>query len=280
MGWHKEQRGFLTIAINSNTTDYLNLAYLQALNIKATQKIKSFAVIVDSETYKKINEDHKKAFDYIIEVSTNNYGPFGVEPQVFWLTPFKETVKLESDILLPTSIDHWWDAFRLKDIVLSTGCKNYLQEKSFSRKYRKLFDDNNLPDVYNGLMYFRFSQTATNFFKSASLIFEKWNEVKLNLLGCDEEYASTDVVYALCAKIIGEEHCTLPSCDFINFVHMKPAINDFVEQFDFTEVFVTEFFDGIVRINNINQYHPLHYYNKKFPTEEMYDYFRSVAGIN
>jgi hypothetical protein len=279
MSWHKEQQGFLTIAVDSKTTDYLNLAYLQALNIKATQKIKSFAVIVDSETYKKINEDHKKAFDYIIEVPTNDHGPFGVEPQVFWLTPFKETIKLESDMLFPTSIDHWWDAFRFKDIVLSTGCKNYLQEKSFSRKYRKLFDDNNLPDVYNGLMYFRFSKTATNFFKFASLIFEKWNEVKLNLLGCDEEYASTDVVYALCARIIGEEQCTLPSCDFINFVHMKPAINDFVEQFDFTEVFVTEFFDGIIRINNVNQYHPLHYYNKKFPTKEMYDYFRSMAGI-
>lgn len=280
MSWHKEQQGFLTVATNSEDVDYLNLAYLQALNIKATQKIKSYAVIVDSETNKKINEDHKKVFDYIIEAPSSNFGPFGIEPKAFWLSPFKETIKLESDLLIPISIDHWWDAFRLKDIVLSTGCKNYLQEPANSRKYRKLFDDNNLPDIYNGLMYFRFTQTATNFFKIASLIFEKWNDVKVNLLGCDDEYPSTDVVYGLCAKIIGEENCTLPSCDFINFVHMKPAINEFNEQFDFTEVFVTEFCDGIIRVNNINQYHPFHYYSKNFPTKEMYDYFRSMAGAN
>ncbi len=279
MTWHKEQQGFLTIAINSENTDYLKLAYLQALNVKATQKIKSFAVIVDSNTASKITDEYKKAFDYIIEVPESNYGPFGIEPQIFWLSPFKETIKLESDLLLPVSIDHWWDTFRLKDLVLSFGCKNFLQEKSSSRKYRKLFDENNLPDVYNGLMYFRYSMTSTNFFKTASLIFEKWDEIKVNLLGCDDEYPSTDVVYAICARLIGEENCTLPSCDFINFVHMKPAINDFNEQFDFTEVFVTEFCDGIIRINNINQYHPIHYHKKDFPTEAMYDYFRSMAGI-
>lgn len=66
MSWHKEQQGFLTVATNSEDVDYLNLAYLQALNIKATQKIKSYAVIVDSETNKKINEDIKK---YLIILS-------------------------------------------------------------------------------------------------------------------------------------------------------------------------------------------------------------------
>jgi hypothetical protein len=279
MNRHKEQQGFLTIAVNTDTVDYLRLAYLQALNVKATQKIKSFAVIVDTDTATKIQEHHKAVFDYIIEVPASTTGPYGLEVQAFWQTPFKETIKLESDLLLPHSIDHWWTAFRLRDVVLSSGCKDYKQEIATSRRYRKLFDENHLPDVYNGLMYFRFSQTATNFFRKAAQLFDNWDIVKKSLTHCDDEYPTTDVVYALVANLIGPELCTIPTVEFINFVHMKPAINGYNEDCNFTDVFVTEFTDGIVRINNVNQYHPLHYYDKKFPTEDMIDYFRSMARI-
>ena len=280
MSQHKEQQGFLTVAVNNADTDYLHLAYLQALNIKATQKIKSFAVVVDKKTSDLINDKHREVFDYVLVAEDAINGPFSVEVQTFWLTPFKETIKLESDILLPIGIDHWWKAFRLRDIVLSTGCKNYLQQKAQSRKYRRVFDDNFLPDIYNGLMYFRYSQTAANFFRKAGEIFKQWNEIKNVLLNCRDDVPTTDVVYAITASIIGEELCTIPSLDFINFVHMKPDINGYTEEAKFSEMFVTEFNQGIIRINNINQYHPIHYHEKDFPTEEMYDYFRSMARIS
>jgi len=276
---HKEQQGFLTIAANTPEVDYLELAYLQALNIKATQQIKSFAVIVDPATNQQIQEHHKQAFDYIIETPASITGPYGLEVQAFWLTPFKETVKLESDLLFTRSIDHWWTAFRLRDIVLSTGCQNYLQQPSASRRYRKLFDDNNLPDVYNGLMYFRYSKTSADFFRKAAEIFNNWNTVQSTLLNCRDDHPTTDVVYALTAEIIGREFCTIPSMDFINFVHMKPAINGYPESARFQDMYVTEFDRGMIRINNVNQYHPVHYHEKDFPTKEMYDYFRSMAGV-
>jgi len=277
---HIEQQGFLTIAANTPDVDYLNLAYLQALNIKATQKIKSYAVIVDPYTKSQIQEFHKNAFDYIIEAPASKTGPYGLEIEAFWLTPFKETIKLESDLIFTTSIDHWWNSFRLKEVVLSTGCKNYLQQPGTSRAYRKLFDDNNLPDVYNGLMYFRYSKIATDFFVKAAQIFENWKTVQKTLLNCRDDYPTTDVVYALAADIVGRELCTIPSMDFINFVHMKPAINGYPELAKFQDMFVTEFDQGMIRINNINQYHPLHYHEKDFPTEEMYDYFKSMARIS
>jgi hypothetical protein len=277
---HQEQQGFLTIAANTDDVDYLRLAYLQALNIKTTQKIKSFAVIVDPETHKLVKDCHRQVFDYIIEAPASTTGPYGLEVQALWLTPFKETVKLESDLLFTRSIDHWWTAFRLRDIVLSTGCRNYLQQLSDSRRYRKLLDDNNLPDVYSGLMYFRYTKTAVDFFRQAADIFNNWETIQNTLLNCRDPEPTTDVVYALAADLIGRELCTVPSLDFINFVHMKPAINGYPEIAKFQEMYVTEFSDGMIRINNINQYHPIHYHEKDFPTEEMYEYFRSVAGIH
>jgi len=270
---HKEQLGFLTVACNTNDTNYLDLAYVQALNIKRTQRNNKFAIVVDKNTLQKITDKHKKTFDYIIESPEHNFGPFGTEAFLFELSPFKETIKVESDLLFTRSIDHWIHAFRLRDVVLSTGCRNYQQQLSDVRKYRKTFDDNNLPDVYNGLMYFRFSKTAKDFFETAKRIYGNWDNIINELKNCRENVPSTDVVFALAARIVGEELCTLPAADFINFIHMKPSINGFDEGLTFDEVFVTEFDQGIIRINNINQLHPLHYHNKNFVTNEIIEYY-------
>jgi len=270
---HKEQLGFLTVACNTEQTDYLQLAYLQALNVKKTQKNNRYAVVVDQKTLTKVTDAHRKIFDYVIESPNHTFGPYGTEAFVFELTPFKETIKLESDLLFTRSIDHWVQTFRLRDMVLSTGCRNYRQELSDVRKYRKTFDDNNLPDVYNGLMYFRFTKTARDFFDIAKRIYSNWNNIVNELKNCRESVPSTDIVFALAARIVGEELCTLPSADFVNFVHMKPAINRFNDDMSFDEVFVTEFDQGMIRINNINQYHPLHYYNKNFITDKLIEFY-------
>lgn len=271
---HKEQLGFLTFAINSADVDYLSMAYLQALNIKETQKNNRYAVVVDSKTYSHITEKQKKVFDYIIKIDKEFKHPYELEPQAFALTPFKETIKLEADLLLPVSIDHWIDAFRLRDVVLSYGCKDYFQKTSTTRKYRRLFDENNLPDTYNGLMYFRYSQHASNFFRAAEVIFNNWDIVKNNLKNCRDDQATTDVVYAIAALLVGPEQCYIPTAEFINFVHMKPSVNGFSESLNLTDVFLVEWKDGL-RINNINQYHPLHYHDKKFPIEQLTQYYES-----
>ena len=270
---HKAQLGFLTVACNTDQTDYLHLAYIQALNIKQTQKNNQYAVVVDQNTLNQLTDKHKKIFDYIVLAPDHAFGPYGTEAFVFELTPFKETIKLESDLLFTRSIDHWIHAFRLRDVVLSTGCRNYQQQLSDVRKYRRTFDDNHLPDVYNGLMYFRFTKTARDFFDTSKKIYSEWNSIADILKNCRETIPSTDIVFALAARIIGEELCTMPSADFINFVHMKPGINGFGEDLKFNEVFVTEFDQDMIRINNVNQYHPLHYYNKNFVTEQMLEYY-------
>jgi hypothetical protein len=75
--------------------------------------------------------------------------------------------------------------------------------------------------------------------------------------------------------MVGEETCTMPSMDFLNFVHLKPAINGVEETVPVTDQFVTEFDSGMIRINNVNQLQPLHYYKKDFVTLEMKEWYES-----
>ena len=274
MAQHKEQQGFLTLAINSDSVNYLELAYLQALNVKATQTHNSYAVIVDRLTEELIEERHRRVFDYIIPVNYDTVNPFSIEVSVFNSTPFKETIKLESDLLFTRSIDHWWTAFRLKDVCLSTGALTYLSLPGTVRKYRQLFDDNNLPDVYNGLMYFRYSQTAADFFRAAAMIFDHWDEVTCNFKQMDQE-PTTDVVYAIASLMIGKEAVTMPSMDFLNFVHMKSGFNGWSDTRSWLETVMSERDGDIIRINNTNQYQPVHYYDKTYATQELIEYYES-----
>lgn len=274
MSQHKEQQGFLTLAINSATVNYLDLAYLQALNVKATQTHNSYAVIVDRLTEELIEERHRRVFDYIIPVNYDAVNPFSLEVSVFNSTPFKETIKLESDLLFTRSIDHWWTAFRLKDVCLSTGALTYLSLPGTVRKYRQLFDDNNLPDVYNGLMYFRYSQTAADFFRAAAMIFDHWDEVTCNFKQMDQE-PSTDVVYAIASLMMGKEAVTMPSMDFLNFVHMKSGFNGWSDARSWLETVMNERDGDVIRINNTNQYQPVHYYDKTYATKELIEYYES-----
>ena len=277
---HKEQQGFVTFAQNTETVDYLDLAYLQALNVKATQTNNRYAVIVDAATKEKLNETHHNVFDYIIDLPVDHNDPtnprkFANEWQVFRLTPFKETIKLESDLLFTRSIDHWWTAFRLRNVCLSTGAKTFNGINSTIRKYRELFDANNLPDVYNGLMYFRYSQEAAQFFGAAQYIQTNWNQVRAGLKKCLEDDPSTDVLYALAALTIGEELCTMPSMDFINFVHMKSGFNNWPDTRSWLDTVMNERDGDIIRINNLNQYDPVHYYDKNYATQELIKYYES-----
>jgi hypothetical protein len=270
---HQAQQGFMTIAQNTAEVDYLQLAYVQAMSIKLTMPGSLYAVAVDKHTLAQVTEQHRKVFDYVVtidnDLAENETWKLSNEWQAFYLTPFKETIKLESDIVFTRSIAHWWTAFRLKNVVLSTGCRDYQQELSTSREYRKLFDDNELPDTYSGLMYFRYTREATQFFRLAEQIFKNWAYLRDNvLLNCRDDNPTTDVVYALTAKLLGVEDCTLPSLDFINFVHMKPAINLWTST-PWPELVVCETDLPMIRIANTNQYHPVHYHEKSWVSDEL-----------
>ena len=279
---HQEQQGFMTIAQNSDV-DYLRLAYVQAMSVKLTMPGSKYAVAVDGKTLESVTDAHRKVFDYVITIDDDqaktDTWKMRNEWQAFYLTPFKETIKLESDLVITRDISHWWPAFRLRNIVLSTGCRDYIGKLSDTRAYRKLFDDNDLPDVYNGLMYFRYAPEAAEFFWWAREIFENWEYVRDNLLkNCRDDEPTTDVVYALSAQILGEELCTLPEMDYINFAHMKPMVNKFSQALPWNELVVHEIELPMIRINNVNQYHPLHYQEKSWVTDELVKEYEDELG--
>jgi len=84
----KDQQGFFSFAQNTDTINYLELAYAQALSIKQTQKINKYAVAVDSATKELITDEHLKVFVYVIDIVDPSTHAMSNEWQVWQLTPF------------------------------------------------------------------------------------------------------------------------------------------------------------------------------------------------
>jgi hypothetical protein len=146
--------------------------------------------------------------------------PYANDAQLFALTPFRETIKLEADMLIVSPVSHWWTQFRHRDVVISTGCKNWQDRSSTSRYYRQVFDFNDLPDVYNAITYWRLSSTAQEFFTWVRDIFANWDEFK-KLIKFPDQVPSTDLVYAMAAKIMGADRVTMPWSTYPKITHMK-----------------------------------------------------------
>lgn len=268
----KEQLGYFTFAQNTEDVNYLELAYAQALSIKCTQKINRYAVAVDAKTKELITDRHLEVFDYVIDIiDSGDNNKFSAEWQAWWLTPFKETIKLESDILFTRNVDHWWQGLRQQEICLTTLIRDLEGNVSDCRRYRKLNDINLLPDVYNGFMYFRFGQISMKFFSIARQIFKNWDYFKNEVLkNCYEDAATTDTVFALAADLIGTELCTMPGRDYPSFVHMKGAVNRLNLNDDWTEYYYAQLDDHANMLIGFNrQNYPVHYYQKKFITPEI-----------
>ena len=183
--------------------------------------------------------------------------------QMFSVSPYRETIKLEADMIATSAIDHWWTLFELRDVVISQACRTYRDEPAQSRFYRKCFDANNLPDVYNAITYWRLSSTAKEFFDLVREIFEHWAEYK-KLLKFAEDSASTDVVYAMAAQIMGPERVTLPAGFGPSIVHMKRHINSLHGE-DWTRELIWE--TDPFRINTIAQWGFVHYHTKEWTIE-------------
>ena len=193
-----------------------------------------------------------------------NLGGWANDWQCFWASPYRQTIKLEADMICASPVDHWWTLFEKRDVVISLGARTYRDQPAVNRFYRRVFDLNNLPDVYNAITYWRLSPTAQEFFSLVRNIFEQWDEYK-KLIKFPEEQASTDLVYAMAAQIMGPDLVTLPPGLGPNIVHMKRHINDLAGE-DWTKELIWE--TDPFRINTIAQWGFVHYHRKEWAHEQ------------
>ena len=219
-------KGFLWFAQNNDNTDYVKLSVKLAESIKRHNRENKICVVTDEKS--KFESEHVDVVKVLKQDDSAEHDiKWANEYKAFKLTPFTHTIKLESDMLWTTNTDWWWNYLWQHDLVFGVDCRDYRDNVVKDKTYRQLFVKNHLPNIYNGLMYFRKSAKAQEFYETAEHIVKNWEEVKSKMLiACHDQYPSTDVVFALAYRMMDPTMQHLIDYEWFKFIHHKPAIHN------------------------------------------------------
>lgn len=250
----EHEQGYVIMALQHEQADYLRMATALAVSVRYWHPHSKICLITDSEYTSPVFDFHQRIR------RTDPANAWADDWQCFVQTPFRETIKLEADMLVVSPIDHWWSLCRHRDVLISVGCKNWKNQVSGNRVYRRIFDDNDLPDVYNAVTYWRLSETARNFWVTVRDIFQNWDHWKQCIKFADS-VPSTDLVYAMAAQILGPELVTMPFASYPRITHMKQH-HAGTRTHSWSNELVWEMLDGNLRIQTVAQHGAVHYVDK------------------
>ena len=274
-------RGYIVIAQNNNTVDYLQQAYALALNLKLTQStVSNLTVCVDKKTKALIQPKHKKAFDKIVDIpwtdnAENAEWKINNKWKYYYMTPYDESVILDTDMIFPVDVSHWWEHLSTKDVWACTNVKTYRNELVYDNYHRLDLKRNKMPNVYTAFFYFKKSDTATELFKMIQIIFENWERFYFKYMPKGKpDKLSGDVAYSLAMQILGiEDKCTMDHIqDLPTFIHMKSFVQNIptseIEE-DWTKSIPTYYKSyKDFKIGNFQITYPFHYVQKDWMTKD------------
>ena len=284
-------RGYIAIAQNNEEHDYLKMAYAMALSLKATQKENQFCVCVDENTKLAMKDKYKEVFDYVVDIPWNDdAGNDKWKIHNKWkyphMSPFKESIILDTDMVFTHSVDHWWDYLSKKDMWVCTNVKTFRNEDVVDDYYRKKFTQLELRNVYSNFTYFKESETTFEFFRMVEIIMTHWNVYYDKFMkGTGQNWMSADLAYALAVRLLDLENevCDYDIKDVPTFVHMKSFVQNIPQHkisSVWTQSLTSQLSDDLkVRVANYEQSLPFHYVEKDWMTDKKIQQYEKVLGL-
>lgn len=221
-------KGYLVLAQNSENIDYVKQAYALALSLHKSQS----SCLISLVTNDIVPDDYKEVFDKIIPIPGDDQAIDSVWKvenrwKLYHVTPYDETIVFDSDMLVFKSFDRLWEQLSNYDVFFASKVLDFKGNHVTDHVNRKMFTENQLPNVYFGLHYFKKNQPALDFYNVLAFVVANWERVYFDIAPKNKQkWVSMDVSAAIATKILGiEDQVVHPLIDF-NFVHMKSNLQN------------------------------------------------------
>jgi hypothetical protein len=265
-------KGHIFLAQNSHI-DYIRQAYGLALSIKKFNKEQATCLITNDQ----IPEEYKHVFDHIYSIpwsdqARNSTWKIENRWKIIHVTPFKENLVYDVDMILLNSNDHWWKYLNNYDLCFTSTVFDYRGLVNNNTFYRKTFVENDLPNLYTGCYYFKKNKTAFEFFKWLDIITNNWQEFyKRFLPNSTPKVFSVDVSSALALKFMNAENSVIKNNFVPSFIHMKPMIQDWKNFPSKWTSVLSSYFNSEyeLKISNVKQQGLFHYVEEEFLTDDI-----------
>jgi len=274
-------KGFLVLAQNTDTVDYVRQAYALALSIKFSQSTVTRISLVTNNT---VPDEYLDVFDSIIPIPWYKEGTrYQAENRwkLYHVTPYDETMVLDTDMLMLEDISEWWNYCNNHDLKFCSKIKNHKNDIIVDTVYRKTFNVNKLTSPYFALHYFKKSTAAHEFYRVLEFVCNNWEWCYTQF--SPEEYQdwlSMDLATAIAIEIAGAYDCVNDACSPLEFTHMKPLIQDWdmahVSWQDGAHHVLTH--KGELIVNNIKQSKLFHYVDHLFLSKKILTRLKELAN--
>jgi len=225
-------------------------------------------------TNDQVPEEYVSLFDKIIPIpfaDSAKVSDWKIENRwkIYHASPYDQTIVMDTDMLVLQNIDVWWDFLSNYEVFYTSNVLTYKGETANTSYYRKTFIDNELPNLFCGLHYFKKSDFAQQFYTWLELVVNNWEtfyEQQL-LASSRPKHVSMDVCTAIVTKILDcESVITNKVAKFPSFTHMKPYCQGWhtvqTSWQDQIGVYISK--DGSTKLGNYAQTGILHYTEKDF----------------
>lgn len=266
-------KGFLVLAQNSDT-DYLKQAYALAKSIKKTQTVHNNISLVTNDI---VPEQYQNVFDNIIPIPFDDAAKsseWKVENRwkLYYASPYDETIVLDSDMLFLEDMTSLWKYCSDKELHFTSKVVDHKNRQVVDVVYRKTFVENNLPNLYCGLFYFKKSDFCLEFFKTLEFVVYNWQKMFAEITPKNtQKFFSLDVATSITAKILNIEDLITSKNSPFKFVHMKPAIQGWEPTPGswLSQTLINFNNDFELYINNFKQQGLFHYVEDDFLTDKI-----------
>jgi hypothetical protein len=235
------------------------MAFLQALSFQ--QHDLPFVVIVEKgrSTDSAVNWSSLRNTQ-VVELLHDVHSPFEFERYAYELSPFDVTIKTDADLILPpgwTGLPQW-----SLNLDLVSGVPVSIQGLTIpSSPYRRAWSVHGLPEVHSAFFLFTKSDQASIFFRRVGERFDNFYSTSAREIALP----STDLIYSLAwVDAVG-----MDLGPGLPFLHMKYGTSgldsyrdDWVSHVNFMEDSMGTYINGTQLV------HPVHYYDKSFPTRK------------
>ena len=255
-------KGYLVMA---QGPQYARQAEALARSITDSQsKVTGLSVITDQPV------DHS-LFDQVINLTVD------LAPQSEWrienrvqfydLTPYDQTVILDSDMLFLSDVSHWWDYLEKYQLFLTNKVQTYRGAwVNNNNSYRRAFTANRLPHVYSAFTYFTKSPLASDFFMLVKSIVLNWDQWATRFTPVTpQKFPSIDLAMSMAVSIMNIESEVTGRESFPTFTHMKGKIQGWRHGTDtWSDAINTYKTDQGIKLGAFDQTGILHYVQKDF----------------
>jgi hypothetical protein len=268
-------QGYVFFGINDHDpVKNVECAYALSVSLKLADPQRETCVIVDD--FDAVPKRYEDGFDYIIKLpygrTETNHHNFRIDWwQIYYATPFDETIYLDTYTIAVSDVGSLWDIASKTDMIFG---KAHDYRGDFQRDNQRFVpqDRNSILAFDAGMVYFRKDLESSEFFKMADPVFRGWRDIYRDTL---TEYRVDDFNHTLMvnmvARLIGIDVLEDPLFDYtdlsIDFTWNPEKETESDAWFDNLNIWYTN--NNELKINNHNQRGIVRYDNPKFITRDI-----------